>query len=237
MNKLLKVNMKLMMRRLDVRVCAALGIILAIFEAAVSKHTDTLDWYGMFEMLIMFAFTLSAVGGLFISRDYSLNTIRNKLTVGHKRTSVYLANQITESIFFCIPVMIYFITSVIADLILIGAKGAKPSDIIMNIAVALFAMIALSALTTFISMTVKNSAGGVIPLITFYPLLMLAAMAQELELKESTLKKLINSIPIPQLTILFEPDKDAPMHILSSIAITVVFIFAGTALFRRSDLK
>ena len=99
MNKLLKVNMKLMMRRLDVRVCAALGIILAIFEAAVSKHTDTLDWYGMFEMLIMFAFTLSAVGGLFISRDYSLNTIRNKLTVGHKRTSVYLANQIAESIF------------------------------------------------------------------------------------------------------------------------------------------
>lgn len=236
MNKLLKVNMKLMMRRLDVRVCAALGIILAIFEAAVSKHTDTLDWYGMFEMLIMFAFTLSAVGGLFISRDYSLNTIRNKLTVGHKRTSVYLANQIAESIFFCIPVMIYFITSVIADLILIGAKGAKPSDIIMNIAVALFAMIALSALTTFISMTVKNSAGGVLPLITFYPMLMLAAMAQELELKESTLN-LINSIPIPQLTILFEPDKDAAMHILSSIAITVVFIFAGTALFRRSDLK
>ena len=132
--------------------------------------------------------------------------------------------------------MIYFITSVIADLILIGAKGAKPSDIIMNIAVALFAMIALSALTTFISMTVKNGAGGVIPLITFYPMLMLAAISQELELKESTLN-LINSIPIPQLTILFEPDKDAAMHILCSIAITVVFIFAGTALFRRSDLK
>ena len=100
MNKLLRVNLKLMVRRKDTRLCAGLSVVLAVLGALVSKLNGNMTWYDMFEFPLILVMIFSAVGGLFISRDYTQNTIRNKLTVGHKRTGIYLANQITETIFF-----------------------------------------------------------------------------------------------------------------------------------------
>ena len=236
MNKLLRVNLKLMVRRNDTRLCIALSVILAVLGALVSKLNGNMTWYDMFEFPLILVMIFSAVGGLFISRDYTQNTIRNKLTVGHKRTDIYLANQITETIFFCVPVIFYFITSAIANFILIGAKGAVFSEVMGNIAVCLIAVNALSALTTFLAMTVKSSAGGVLPIILMYPMLMLSVLAEALE-DVKWLKYVCDFIPVSHIASLMQPDKDPALHICCSLVFFALFAAGGIAAFRKADLK
>ncbi|SHM49998.1 ABC transporter permease [Ruminococcus flavefaciens] len=236
MSKLLKVNISLMKYRSDVKICIVLGAILGVVEAVSCHMKGNLTWFDMFEMSVLMVMFLSAVGGLFISRDYTHNTIRNKLTVGHKRNDIYLANQITEILIFCLPLILYLITSVICNICFIGTKDLNLSAFLKNIVVCLFANIAISAVTTFIAMTVKSSAGGVLPIILMYPLLFFSVMAQEFH--DIKWLKIINDInPLSQLTVLMGPDKSPWLHIFYSILISVIFILLGMSVFRKTDLK
>lgn len=236
MSKLLKVNLKLMLRRKDTMICVIMSAVLALLEVLIGKLNGSLDWYSMFEMPMIMMMFFSAVGGLFISRDYTQNTIRNKLTVGHKRSDIYLANQVAETLFFGVSLIIFFAVSSAANLIVIGTKGAVFSDIMKNMTVCFFAVVAVSALTTFLAMTVKSAAGGVLPIILMYPLLTFAAMAQEFG--DSKWIRIFNDIiPLSQMTALAMPDKRAAIHIVYSLILTVFFITAGVVNFRKADLK
>ena len=235
MNKLIKVNLKLMLHRKDTLLCAVFALFVAVMVPVSNNQTEELNWFTMFSGPLMLVMIFSAVGGLFISRDYTQNTIRNKISVGHKRTDIYLANQITQIIFFCINVIIYLSVSSILTAAFIGTKDAVATDILGNTAVCLFACIAISALTTFIAMTIQSAAGGVLPLITMYPILMFSVLVEELNIK--WMKTVSEFIPVCQLTTLVVPDEQAFKHIFFSIILTLFFIIAGAASFRKSDLK
>ena len=57
MNKLLKVNLKLMLRRKDTMICVIMSAVLALLEVLIGKLNGSLDWYSMFEIpLIMMMF-------------------------------------------------------------------------------------------------------------------------------------------------------------------------------------
>lgn len=235
MNKLIKVNLKLMLHRKDTLLCLAGALFFAIFVTATNYQTEELNWFTMFSGPVMLVMIFSAVGGLFISRDYTQNTIRNKLSVGHKRIDIYLANQISQIIFFCVTMILYLAVSCILTAAFIGTKEAVASDILGNTAVCILACIALSALTTFISMTVQSAAGGVLPLIFMYPLLMFSVLVEELNIK--WMKTVSEFIPVCQLTKLVAPDQLVGRHIIFSIILTLFFVIAGAAAFRKSDLK
>lgn len=236
MNKLLKVNFSLMKYRFDVKCCMVMGVVLGIIYPVLGKLNDNLTWFDMFEMGIMMIMLLSAVGGLFISRDYTNNTIRNKLTVGHKRNDIYLANQITDIFIFCLPVIIYIITSVICNLCFIGTKTLDISAFTKNVTVFLFAHIATSAITTFVAMAVKSNAGGVLTLILMYPTMIFSVVSQEFG--EAKWLEIVNDIiPLSQLAVLMMPDEEPAVHIFYSVLITIAFILGGMAIFRRADLK
>ena len=236
MNNLLKTNIKLMLCRKSTKLSAVFAVFMALLVAFTNNSSDELTWYTMFSGPVTLIMVLSAVGGLFLSRDYSNKTIRNKLTVGHKRTYIYLANQITEILFFCIPIILYFVTSSVLNYILIGTNGTVMSDIFRNIAVCIIAVIALSALTTFIAMTVKSSAGGILPIVLMYPLLMFSVIIDEFpEIK--WLQTVGDMIPLSQIAMLLMPDKNAALHILYSLIVTALFIIVGIASFRKADLK
>ncbi|HRU96104.1 MAG TPA: ABC transporter permease subunit [Ruminococcus sp.] len=235
MNKLIKVNLKLMLHRKDTLLCLAGALFFAILVTVSNYQTEELNWFTMFSGPVMLVMIFSAVGGLFISRDYTQNTIRNKLSVGHKRIDIYLANQISQIIFFCVTMILYLAVSCILTAAFIGTKDAVASDILGNTAVCILACIALSALTTFISMTVQSAAGGVLPLIFMYPLLMFSVLVEELDIK--WMKTVSEFIPVCQLTKLVAPDQLVGRHIIFSIIFTLFFVIAGTAAFRKSDLK
>lgn len=235
MNKLIKVNLKLMLHRKDTLLCLAGALFFAILVTVSNYQTEELNWFTMFSGPVMLVMIFSAVGGLFISRDYTQNTIRNKLSVGHKRIDIYLANQISQIIFFCVTMILYLAVSCILTAAFIGTKDAVASDILGNTAVCILACIALSALTTFVSMTVQSAAGGVLPLIFMYPLLMFSVLVEELNIK--WMKTVSEFIPVCQLTKLVAPDQLVGRHIIFSIIFTLFFVIAGTAAFRKSDLK
>lgn len=235
MNKLIKVNLKLMLHRKDTLLCLAGALFFAFFVIVSDYQTKELNWFTMFSGPVMLVICFSAVGGIFINRDYTHNTIRNKLSVGHKRIDIYLANQISQIIFFCVTMILYLAVSCILTAAFIGTKNAVASDILGNTAVCLVACIALSALTTFISMTVQSAAGGILPLFIMYPLLMFSVLVDELDIK--WMKTVSEFIPICQLTRLFAPDQLACRHIIFSIIFTLFFVMTGAVIFRKSDLK
>lgn len=95
---------------------------------------------------------------MYIGSDYSDGTVRNKLIVGHKRSSIYLSNLITVS-----TVMIF---SCVLYLISVSALGFPIiKEIIMDFKTAVTLIlcsipmiIAYSAIFTAISMTNQNKA-------------------------------------------------------------------------------
>ncbi len=224
-----------MLHRKDTLLCLAGALFLAFFVTVSDYQTEELNWFTMFSGPVMLVICFSAVGGIFINRDYTQNTIRNKLSVGHKRIDIYLANQISQIIFFCVTMILYLAVSFILTAAFIGTKNAVASDILGNTAVCLVACIALSALTTFISMTIQSAAGGILPLFIMYPLLMFSVLVDELDIK--WMKTVSEFIPICQLTRLFAPDQLACRHIIFSIIFTLFFVMTGAVIFRKSDLK
>ena len=224
-----------MLHRIDTLICLVGALFFAFYVIVSDYLTGELNWFTMFSGPVMLVICFSAVGGFFTNRDYTQNTIRNKLSVGHKRIDIYLANQISQIIFFCVTIMLYLAVSCILTAAFIGTKDAVASDILGNTAVCILACIALSALTTFVSMTVQSAAGGVLPLIFMYPLLMFSVLVEELNIK--WMKTVSEFIPVCQLTKLVAPDQLVGRHIIFSIILTLFFVIAGAAAFRKSDLK
>jgi len=221
MNKLIKVNLKLMLHRIDTLICLVGALFFAFYVIVSDYLTGELNWFTMFSGPVMLVICFSAV--------------RNKLSVGHKRIDIYLANQISQIIFFCVTIMLYLAVSCILTAAFIGTKDAVALDILGNTAVCLLAYIALSALTTFISMTVQSAAGGILPLFIMYPLLMFSVLVDELDIK--WMKTVSEFIPVCQLTTLVAPDQLACRHIIFSIIFTLFFVMTGAVIFRKSDLK
>lgn len=95
---------------------------------------------------------------MYIGSDYSDGTVRNKLIVGHKRHSIYLANLITVSTVMILSCIIFLIS--------VSALGFPfIKEIIMDFKTAVILIlcsipmiIAYSAIFTAISMTNQNKA-------------------------------------------------------------------------------
>lgn len=95
---------------------------------------------------------------MYIGSDYSDGTVRNKLIVGHKRHSIYLANLITVSTVMFLSCIIFLIS--------VSALGFPfIKEIIMDFKTAVILIlcsipmiIAYSAIFTAISMTNQNKA-------------------------------------------------------------------------------
>ena len=79
---------------------AAAGIFIPVMRyldmrrSGYILHLDN----GFFSCAILIGIVMAVFCSLFIGTEYSDGTIRNKVIVGHKRTSIYLANLITCAI-------------------------------------------------------------------------------------------------------------------------------------------
>ena len=107
---------------------------------------------------------------LFIGTEFSDGTIRNKLTVGHTRSEIYLTNLIT-----CTAVSLFYHIVYIAVLFGTGSLLLKSWETPMKMlavmtALSLVTVAALSAIFTMLAMLIHNRSVGAVTA-------MLAAMA------------------------------------------------------------
>lgn len=108
---------------------------------------------------VFFVFVLISIfTALFLGSEYSDGTMRNKLIVGHRRSSIYLANLIvciTAGIMMCLAYVIPYVCICIP---LLGAFEHSVKDIVIFTAVVLALTAALAAIFTLFAMLCHNKA-------------------------------------------------------------------------------
>lgn len=95
---------------------------------------------------------------LFLGTEYSEGTIRNKLTVGHTRWHIYLANLVVCTAAGLLMTLSFLITAAGIGIPLFGFFAAKPEIVLSYLAGTLLMVTAFTSVFTFLSMMIQNKA-------------------------------------------------------------------------------
>jgi len=238
MINLLKVELKTIFKRFDIKMTLIISMFLGIYIGIMNKVNESMFCDGIFEWILMLCLFLSALSGLYISRDYTQNTIRNKVIVGHKRLHIYLSKQLAVTTFYLITIFLYIITMITTNYILIKTTGVNLAALKTGIIISIFSTITLSTITTIISMASKNEVGGLMPLLITFIMFIFTALGMELFDKD--IMNLINEIlPTGQIMTLnlIETATNTTRIILYSIIMSLSCITGGYLIFKNSDLN
>lgn len=95
---------------------------------------------------------------MYIGSDYSDGTVRNKLIVGHKRSSIYLSNLVTVSAVMVLSCITFLISVSALGFPFIKEIAIDFKTVVILILCSIPMIIAYSAIFTMISMTNQNKA-------------------------------------------------------------------------------
>ena len=229
MANLLKLELKRLFGRLvcDVMVllCPVLGVLIGMMNH--SSNNPVTD--GMFEWCTMLCVLLSALGGIFISREFTQNTIRNKIIVGHSRINIYLSKLVAVAVLYLVCVSLFVVSVSITAWMLTGNMNVQEQSLVLMY----FSSMVCVALTTAISMTLRSDLGGLVPLILLYLSIIFGGLGYELIDKE--IMDCINLfLPCGQM---MEAPKNLPLNILCYTAEILLVSVAGFTAFREADLN
>lgn len=134
-----------------------------------------------FNQMTFVGITIACFSGLFIGTEYSDGTIRNKISVGHGRAKIYLANLVT---IFCVGLAqfaAYTLAALTAGTLLVGdlvwGRLYRPAE---TFALAFLSICTSTALAVLISMVVKDKAKAMLANVLL-SILILAAGASSLK--------------------------------------------------------
>lgn len=179
MNNLLKANFsrlfhdKLFKIFTAVMFLAGTALPLIYYVKSGSADAFFID-LSLFTYIFIVAVLLSVFTALFIGNEYSCGTLRNKITAGHRRESIYFANLLTSSaagIIFCLA---YIVPHMALGLLLSGRLEASPAKIAAYIALSFALTVVFSSVFTVIAMLCQSKAHTVAAcILTVFALLFL----------------------------------------------------------------
>ena len=227
-------------------------IAFSVTGAFVSMSATGTVYAGMNIIFCMFGLVFCGMTGLFISQDFVNNTIRNKLIIGHTRFDVYLSYQIVFAVLAFLMTAVFIGIYILSGKLFSGAEvfqeGQPAPDelkiyrenFIKSLPVYFVAVPALTTLGVCISMSFKNSLGGVVTVITAYTLNFLPVLDEIFP--ENKFFAFINTVlPSSQIYLMetFSEGSDfSPLkYMLFSMAFAAVMIMLGYVIFRKADLK
>lgn len=121
----------------------------------------------LFNGPMYFIFSFAVFIGLFVGTEYSDGTIRNKLMIGHKRSSIFLSKFIICALAETVMLMIYYATMLLLGSWLIEGTTMKASTILLYIFCSEITTLALTALLLLFSMSIQSrGVGAVVCLLT-----------------------------------------------------------------------
>lgn len=201
---------------------------------------------GSYIMIFLSVFITS-----FICTDYSCQTIRNKLFVGHSREAIYFSNFITVWIGSIIITAAYWIT-LLAISVFVGFEvGMPPNEFCFLILIKIAAVTALVSLYVLLSELVTSKSKAVtaaLILSLFFTIIYPIMGDMRIEFNVQAAKVISNSISVfftdimpsgqivqmEQMETIADIQRIFPIY---SLAVTVVSSAIGILIFRRKDLK
>ena len=150
--------------------------VFSVIMKLINDPTATAD-----QLLLIFPVLIGIVSAafcsLYIGTEYSDGTIRNKLIVGHTRSTTYLSNFITCSAAGIIMCLSYIAAVAALGLPLLGLSERSMWSVAILILVSFIMVITCTALFTLLCMLNQNKATAAVVCILFIvALLVLASM-------------------------------------------------------------
>lgn len=251
MIKLLRANFARLLKNKTFHICMFImfGFAAAVlFASSSDKSFVALDGL-LFLGSIFVGIAISVFVGNFIGTEYSDGTLRSKLTSGHSRITVYLANLISCTAAALMLHLIYIAVIICAGTPLLGRLEMPIDMILMFLSCSIVTMCAFAAIFMLISMLVPiKSSGLTLTIIASMLILVLSFTIRSSldnpeylsETKLRIFKFLYDFMPSGQIfqiagtNIVPDNIERFPLYSLLIIAVTTA---VGILLFRRKDLK
>ncbi|MCH5198564.1 MAG: ABC transporter permease subunit [Oscillospiraceae bacterium] len=192
MSKLLSANFMRLRKSATFWLCAVSTMIISAVmiylssdwanKAAENGLEKPLDVY-FFQLAPFIGAIIAVFISLFLGTEYSDGTIRNKLTVGHTRTNIYLSNFLTCLMGGILITAMWFIGG-LPGLFFIGKFEMGLSGVISYFFVALGIMAAFTAIFVWISAVSRNKAITVVLVLLIWAAFTLAGSAVNDRLNE-----------------------------------------------------
>ncbi len=125
------------------------------------KNADKLIFIGG----IIIIFAAAVFIGIFIGTEYSDGTLRNKLIIGHSRSSIYISNLIVCTTAGIIMHLTYIITTILLGNLLLEDSTLTFKKILLLTLMGTAAMIAASSLLVMISMLIHSKSAGAVAIL------------------------------------------------------------------------
>ncbi len=201
MNKLLRAGIPRMKRSKVLWLCC-LVLCVNTLIASFSSY-DQMVKYGyevaaeevLFPFILLEGIALSVFISLFVGTEHNDGTIRNKLVVGHARSSIFMSNFIlcalSAVLFYMIPVLVAMVLAIR----LFGPIQLAGSSLVMLLVDGLLACIAYAAIFNLIAMLVTSKAhGAVAAILTAFILLFLAAWLYNALIQPETIQEITTTM-------------------------------------------
>ena len=225
--------------------CLLVMVALPLYAVGVRYY----DYYISLETVWETADGLWFVGGiyvaviqavfisLFIGTEFSEGTIRNKLTVGHTRSAIYVSNLITCSAVSLFYHLIYIVVLFGAGSLLLKSWDTPMKTLIILTALSLVTVIALSAIFNMLAMLIHNRSFGAVTAMLVAMAMLMGAMtivsmlnAREYIDNAFTMNEFgefVKSEPIPNPRYLTGTKRELYQHILNLIPIGQMLQFGN----------
>ena len=138
----------------------SIGLALFIIYAQYSnmkKYGDTIKIEQIiFNYSTMIGIVISIFTSLFLGAEYSDGAIRNKISIGHKRTNIYLSNFVIIIITSLFSYLLYLVVVASVGIPLFGMNTFSLSELLIKLAMVFVTIISYSSIFTFIAMMISN---------------------------------------------------------------------------------
>lgn len=258
MFKLIRADLARMFKTASFYVCGLLmiGVVLlnllySVAAANLSKEDEILAEYLQSGGLYVSCFVPIFIA-LFIGTDYYYGTIRNKITTGHGRCSIYLANLIVGTIGGVIYFAVY-LAVVSAAILGIGWFPEQSIDELMyRILISFGIVISMCSLLSVVGMAIKSKASAVTLTVAivagmFIINSLLIDQLHSGEYRNPTITGLLREVLIHFCSLLpfgqalqltfFEPVREVWAFPIYSAAFIAAMTGIGLLLFGKKDLK
>lgn len=255
MTNLIKTDFSRLFKKLSFWVCLVIICGLSVFPLAMQKYWDTInneeytltaENYLLSTNIVFIPLLIAIVAGIYVVKDFSDHTVRNKIVYGYSRISIYISNWIVSAF----VALFYFFASIAVTLIVGTPLLGINTDLLFSGASIYYILISIPHLLTYVSITLffcmlMQSAGGAIIGYVIHEIMgMMTIFTYFME--NEKLKKFIDQFfPICQADIImqgfneFVLPSETDMFILPlySMIIVVFFTVSGILLFRKSNIK
>lgn len=195
---------------------------------------------------------------LFLGVEHSDGGIRNKVSIGHKRTHIYLANLLITTAATLLSYLLFMAVIAAVGIPVFGAITIPIPRLAQLLGCIFAAIIAYSAIFTFIAMTVSNKAvTAVISVILAFVLMSAALTCLNIvaaptaletaaadsvrypgETRQQVAQLMADINPAGQMFQLSNQDaRNMDIFPLYSLGILIVFTGAGLVIFNKKQLK